>query len=136
MTKNRKTDIKTHVNYPVGDFLVRLKNAAIAGNKEIELSTSKLIKNVALALKKEGLLASVEEKSGNLTVILSYRKKEPVLMDVKLVSKPGLRIYIGVDELAKKRGPSVLILSTPIGVITGKDAIKKRVGGELIAEIL
>jgi len=124
-----------NLNYPVGDFLIRLKNAAMAERSVVSANKSKLNKAVAEALKKEGFLDEVKEEKDGLTVKLSFRKKEPVLLDVKLVSKPGLRIYMNVEELVAKKGPSVVILSTPLGVLSAKDAIKKKVGGEVIAEI-
>lgn len=123
------------VNYPVGDFLIRIKNIVIAGRREFEVDKTKLVKAVADALKKEGLLEEVKVKKGKLLVRISYYRKEPAIIDLKLVSKPGLRIYSGVDELAKRRRASILILSTPKGVMSSKEALKKGVGGEVIAEI-
>lgn len=125
-----------NTNFPVGDFLIRIKNAALARNHEVVVQNTKLIFAVANALKKEGFLHQVKLEKDNLIVRLSYKQKEPVLMDLKLVSKPGLRIYMGVDDLAKLKGPSTHLLSTPIGIVTTKEALKKRVGGEVIAEIL
>jgi len=90
---------------------------------------------LAKTLKKEGILEKVEVKKEILTVIIKYHKKEPILIDLKLVSKPGLRIYMGVPELLKKRGASTYIISTPQGILSTKDAIKKNLGGEVIAEI-
>ncbi len=134
--KKMKNKIKKGlINYPVGDFLIRLKNAGIAGHKEVPSIKSKLINAVALCLKKEGFLDSVTEKDGAIIVALAFRRKEPVLMDVKIVSKPGLRIYMGAEDIVKKKGPSVLILSTSKGILSAKDAIKQKVGGELIAEV-
>ena len=124
------------INYPIGDFLIRLKNAAIARHKKVAVNPSNFIRTTALVLKKEGYLDDVLDEGGKIVVSLSYRKKEPVLLDVKLVSKPGLRVYISVDELQKKRGPEVAILSTPLGVMSIREALKKRVGGEIIAEVL
>ena len=66
---------------------------------------------------------------------LEYRKKEPTLIDLRLVSKPGLRIYAGADELSARRKPSFLVLSTPKGIMTCREAIKQRIGGEVIVEI-
>ena len=123
------------INYPVGDFLLRIKNAALARRREVEVADIKLIAAVASVLKKEGFLEEVEKKDGKLIVKISYRKKEPVLLNLKLVSKPGLRIYMGVDELEAIRSPSFFVLSTPKGVLTSRDAIKKRVGGEAIVEV-
>jgi small subunit ribosomal protein S8 len=125
----------TNINYSIGDFLVRIKNAALAGKKEFEVDNTKLIESIAKVLKKEGILTEVKKKDGILMVKLAYRKKEPILMNLKLVSKPGLRIYMGADELSAIKGPSFFILSTPKGIMTSFEAIKKRIGGEVIVEI-
>lgn len=122
-------------NYPVGDFLIRIKNALLAKKREVEVPGTKLIKEVATVLEKEGVLDEVRKVKGKLSVRLVFRKKEPVILGLKLISKPGSRIYWGVDELAKKRGPSIFILSTPEGILSSKEAIKKRVGGEVICEV-
>jgi len=124
-------------NYPVGDFLVQIKNAALSEKREFNLVSTKFIKAVADVLKKEGILEEVtlDKEKRNVTVRLNYHKKRPVLIDLKLVSKPGLRRYMDVDDLKKKRGASFLLLSTPSGVMVSKDAIKKNIGGEVIAEI-
>ncbi len=119
----------------MGDFLIRIKNAVLARNREVEIDSTNLIKNVASILKKEGYLEEVKQVKGKLIVRLAYKRKEPVILDLKLVSRPGLRVYMGVDELEKKKGPSSYILSTPEGIITLQEAIKKRIGGEVIVEI-
>ena len=62
-------------------------------------------------------------------------KKMPVLVELKLVSKPGKRVYIGVEEIREHKGLSFFILSTPMGIMASKDALKKNIGGEVIAEI-
>lgn len=136
MSKNKnKENISRKINYPVGDFLIRMKNAVIAGNKEITVPATKLIKSVAHVLKNMGYITELNSQDGTLTVSLAIRRKEPVLMNVKLVSKPGLRVYMRVDELESIKGPFTIILSTPLGIMTAKDAIKKRTGGEVIAKI-
>ena len=122
-------------NYPVGDFLIRVKNAVLARNREVVVANTKLIKEVAKVLKREGFLESISEKGGELSVRLSFRRKEPVILGIKLVSKPGLRIYMGIDELEKKKGPSMFIISSPKGVMSSSEAKKKRLGGEVIAEV-
>jgi len=86
-------------------------------------------------LKKAHFLDDAKVEKGVLTVSLAFKDKKPVVMNVKLVSKPGLRIYLGVDEIEKKRSPSILLISTPKGVISSLQAVKERVGGEVIAEI-
>ncbi len=135
-TKKVKKVYKKMTNYPIGDFLIRIKNAGLARRREVVMQETKLVKSVAEALKKEGYLLEVTENDGELVAKLAYRRKEPVLLDLKLISKPGLRIYMGVDELEKIKKPSMLILSTPQGIMSSKDAIKKRVGGEVLVEIL
>jgi small subunit ribosomal protein S8 len=125
----------TMTNYPVGNFLITIKNAALAGKKEVTFPNIKLCRLVALALVKAGYLDEVKENKDMLEIKLTFRKKEPLMMGLKLISRPGLRIYENVSDTEKKKGPSIFILSTPKGVITSRQAIKDRVGGEVIAEI-
>jgi len=127
---------ETVTNYSVGDFLIRIKNVAMAGNKEVVVKSNKKLVSIAEALKKMGFLDSVEDKKEVLTVKLTFKNKKPRLMNIKLVTKPGLRVYAGVDELSKKKSPSVLLISTPKGVMSSLSAIKSGMGGEVIAEIL
>lgn len=122
-------------NYPVGDFLIQIKNAAMARNREVSVPETKLVKTVANVLKKQGLLDEIRKDKNNITVRLAYKKKEPVLLGLKLISKPGLRVYWDVDQLEKTKGPSMFLISTSVGILSSKDAIKKRVGGEVIVEI-
>ena len=130
------TKIKqTVTNYAVGDFLIRIKNVAMAKNKEVVVKSDKKLVAVSEALKKMGFIDSIKNEKGNLTVTLTFKNKKPRLMDLKLISKPGLRVYMGVDELEKKKSPSVLLVSTPKGMVSSLKAIKDRVGGEVIAEI-
>jgi len=136
MKKTTRSKMKGNkINYPIGDFLVRLKNAIISGNTEVSVPKTKLIKAVVDVMKKEGFFTDVKSDEKQLTVTLAIRRKEPVLMDVKLVSKPGLRVYMKVDELDSLRGPFMVILSTPMGIMSGREAIKKKMGGEVIAKL-
>ena len=132
-----------NTNYPVGEFLIALKNASMAKNKSVTIKANKEIVAIAEALKKLGYLDEVKKAEGPeqgrrnmLTVSLAFRFKKPVLMGLKLVSKPGLRIYMGVDEIEKRKGPATYLISSPKGIISTKDAVKNRMGGEVIAEIL
>src|SRR4030043_1173805 len=122
-------------NYPVGDFLIRIKNAAIAKNHDLVVTKTSLVKEVAKILEKSGYITNIREEGNNLSMNLTYIKKEPVIMDIKLISKPGLRVYKNVKELKEYRGPSILIVSTPRGLMTGSQALKSNVGGEIIAEV-
>ena len=130
------------VNYSIGDFLIKIKNAAMARNKELTAPSNKQIEAIAQALKKLGYLEEVlpagrqgKKDKNFLNISLTYKNKRPLLTDLKLVSKPGLRIYMGVTEIEKKKGPSTYLISTPIGIISSRQAVKERVGGEVIAEI-
>ena len=139
--KSKKTNLKSsynsgNINYPVGDFLIRLKNACLAQRKTVSVKQSNLINEVANTLQKEGYLDEVKKKDNYLEVRLRYAKKEPVLTNVILVSKPGLRIYKTREDIENLRGPQILIISSSHGVMSSRDALKKGVGGEVIAEIL
>jgi small subunit ribosomal protein S8 len=125
----------TFSNYSVGDFLIRIKNASMAGNKNVEYQAEKQVVAVAEALKKLGFLDTVKKEKEALSVTLAFKNKKPVIMNIKLVSKPGLRIYMGADEIDKKKGPSTYLLTSPKGIISSKEAVKSRIGGEVIAEI-
>ena len=133
MSKTRK---QSATNYPVGDFLIKIKNASMAGNKEVKVAASNKVMAIAEALKKCKFLDSVKREKDVITVTLAFKSKKPLIMDIKLVSKPGLRIYLGVDEIEKKKGPSIFLISSPNGVISSLQAVKMRCGGEVIAEIL
>ena len=115
----------------VTDFLIRIKNAALARKKEVGLTPGKKVRAVAQAMKRLGFLDEVEKEK----VLITYKNKKPRLMNLKLITKPGLRIYMGVSELEKKKGPSVYLVSTPKGILSDREAIKQRVGGEVIVEI-
>ncbi|MFH1971392.1 MAG: 30S ribosomal protein S8 [Patescibacteria group bacterium] len=127
---------KNMQTYPVGDFLIRIKNASLANKKEVEVFSSKFVKEVAKTLKEEGFLDTVEEKKGKIKVTLAFSHKKPVVMDIKLISRPGLRIYKSVDDLEKIKRPTIFLISTPKGILSSKKAIKQRMGGEVLAEIL
>lgn len=122
-------------NYTVGDFIIRLKNISLAGKRDFSLPKTKLIKEVAQALKRERYLEKVEEDGGEIKISLARKNKTSLISDLEIISRPGRRVYMGVDELESNKGPFIFILSTPQGVISSKEAIKKRVGGEVIAKI-
>jgi small subunit ribosomal protein S8 len=122
-------------NYPVGDFLIRVKNAALARQKQVVVAKTNIIAAVAKLLKEEGYLSEVVEEGGKLNIKLAYRKKEPVLLDIVLMSKPGLRVYMGADEMEERKGPAQIVVSTSKGLMTEGQAVKKRLGGEVIAKI-
>lgn len=123
------------ITYIPADFLIRIKNAAMAGKKTIEVDKTNLIEAIASTLKREGFLHSVEVKDNKLIVELSYHQKKPAIIDIKIVSKPGLRVYMQAKEIRNKKSPSILIISSSKGIISSSEAIKSNSGGEVLAEI-
>jgi small subunit ribosomal protein S8 len=129
------------VNDPIGDFIIRIKNASMVGKPAVVAPHSKLRLAVAEVLAQEGYLASVNKKGKKvgktLEVSLSYNKdKSPRISGVERVSKPGRRIYKSASEIRPvKYGHGRLILSTPKGILTGESAQKENVGGEVLFKI-
>ncbi len=128
------------MNYTIGDFIIQLKNAALARKKEVYIPFSKLKKAVGKVLIKEGFLEEVKEEEIEgkkiLYIKLRYQRRKPALTNVRIVSKPSLRVYIGSDKINKNQGRSMTaILSTNNGILTGKQARKKKIGGELLFKI-
>mgnify|MGYP000858214170 CR=1 FL=1 len=126
------------ITYSIGDSVIRIKNAALARHKSVVVVNSKFVAAVVDAMKRAGLVREFEVKPEDRTIVvqLAYRKKEPVLMDLKLVSTPGLHLYMSVPELVARKKSSLLILTTSKGVLTSKEALKEGVGGEILVEIL
>lgn len=123
-------------NYHIADFLIRLKNASMANIKELTMPTTNLINAVAKTLKDEKFLNEVDIKDGKITVQLAVYMKKPVLSNVTIISRPGLRIYMNADEIEAIKTPEVYIINTNKGVMSSKQAIKKRIGGEVIAKVI
>jgi small subunit ribosomal protein S8 len=136
--RNKKANIENmnKTNYPTGDFLIRIKNAGMAGRKTVECASSGLIAATAKVLQEAGFLEEVNVKDGQIAVKLRYHKKAPLLTNITLVSKPGLRVYKRYEDLEKIKGPSIFIVSTPKGVMSSIEAIKNKLGGEVIAKVL
>jgi small subunit ribosomal protein S8 len=122
---------------PVADMLTRLRNANSALLTDVEVNHSKLKESIAGLLKREGYLAdySVEGKTAKkLKMKLKFHGRKGVIAGLKRVSKPGLRRYVGATEIPRVlNGMGISIVSTPRGVMTGTDARKQNVGGELVA---
>lgn len=128
------------VNDPIGDLLIQIKNASMAGKSRIELPYSGMKMEVAKILSQTGYVGSVG-KTGQapkfmLTVEIKYDGKDPVITDVKRVSKPGLRLYVNKRTIPTVvGGMGIAILSTPQGVMSGAEAKKRGIGGELLCTI-
>jgi small subunit ribosomal protein S8 len=128
------------ISDPIGDMLTRIRNAALAHSHTVELPTSTVKVAVAKLLAKEGFLTSAEEVKANDTTVLrlelAYDGPEPVLTGVRRKSKPGLRWYVGKKKIpVVMGGMGIAIVSTPQGVMSGKDAKTKGIGGELLCEV-
>ena len=115
--------------------MIRFKNAAFAGKGEFEYDSSRFVKAAAKVLKKMGYLESVAEKGGALEMKIARHKKASVLKELKIMSRPGLRVYMSTTDLTKHKGISRYILTTPKGVMSSGEAVKKNLGGEVIVEI-
>ena len=125
---------------PVADMLTRLRNANQALLTDVEVSHSKMKESIAHILKREGYLAEVsvegQTASKKLKLKLKYNGRKGVIAGLRRVSKPGLRRYVGATEIPRVlNGMGISIMSTPRGVMTGNDAKKQNVGGELVAFI-
>ena len=128
-----------HITDPVADMLTRIRNANSAKHETVDVPASNLKKAIAQILLDEGYIKafSVEENGnqGIIHITLKYlAKKEQVITGLKRVSKPGLRIYAGADELPKVlKGLGIAIVSTSKGVMTDKKARELHIGGEVLA---
>ncbi len=123
---------------PISDFIIRLQNASMARKSGVSLASSQMKLAIAEILAREGYLTEVEKpkKTEPLRVVLAYKNGKPTISGVKRISKPSRRMYASVRDIhTVKRGRGLLILSTPKGILTGKDAQAQRVGGEMLFEI-
>ncbi len=124
------------VTDPIADSLIRIKNGYLSRKKTVELPRSKMVAALSGILTKEGYVENVKEEGFKLIVTLKYDKNTPVLSDVAKISKPGLRVYIGHDKIPTVlSGRGISIVSTPQGLMTGKEAKNKGIGGELICKV-
>jgi small subunit ribosomal protein S8 len=124
------------INDPIGDLFARIRNIVMGGKTEVIVPHSRLKEDVCLVMQKEGYISEVKRVKNDLVLTLATSHRKPVLTGIKNVSKPGLRIYRKSQELpAPLRGAGVSIISTPEGVMSNKEARKKRLGGEVLGEI-
>ena len=129
------------MNDPIADMLTRVRNANSAGKATVSMPSSKKLTEIARVMTEEGYVQGFEviegEPRATLEITLKYgAKKEKVIRGLKRISKPGLRIYAGKDELPRVLGGlGTAVVSTSTGVMTDRDARKAGVGGEVIAYI-
>ena len=126
---------------PIADYLTRLRNGIQAGHDAVVVPASRMKAQLSGILKQEGYIHSFKqvEHEGRAYLILNLKyvkDKENVIHGLRRVSRPGLRIYAGVKEIPEVHGGlGIAILSTPRGLLTGKDAKKQNVGGEILAQV-
>lgn len=126
---------------PIADMLTRVRNASRAGLPAVEMSHSRLKAEIARILKKEGYITDVSEGETDgkktLKVTLKYDYDEnPVIQQIRRVSKPGLRRYVGAAEVPRVRGGlGTAVLSTSRGVMSDRDARAAHVGGEVLCQV-
>lgn len=125
---------------PIADMLTRIRNAGMARQRRVDMPVSKLKIEIARLLKENHYIHDYklldDGKHGVLRLYLKYYEEKPVIRELKRVSKPGLRRYVGVDDIPRVRnGLGMAILSTPRGVMNDRAARQNRVGGELLALI-
>lgn len=125
---------------PITDILNRIKNAQAVKRPYLDVPYSNLKNRVAEVLSDHGFIGTVEKKYSKtrkvIRIELKYKDGQGMITDIKRISKPGKRVYVPVKEIKlSSKGGGMIVISTPKGVMRARDARKKRVGGELIAEI-
>ena len=126
---------------PVADFLARIRNAHKARHQKLDIPASKLKLEIARILKEEGYItnfkATEEDGKKVLRVYLKYgSNSEAAISEINRISRPGCRVYVGRNEINRVLGGlGINILTTPKGVMTGRQARKEGVGGEILCEV-
>jgi small subunit ribosomal protein S8 len=129
------------VNDPISDMLTRVRNAGMAQKTETTMPATKILVAIANILKSEGYIVDfrvIEKRPQDQLVIqLSYGPdKRHTIREIKRVSKPGLRVYAGKDQLPRVRsGLGIAVVSTPQGVMTGYEARRRGIGGEVLCTV-
>ena len=128
------------VTDPIADLLTRVRNAGMAHHASVNVPASKMKISVARILKDEGFIADYSlvksEPQNVIKITMKYIDKQPAFVGLERVSKPGLRVYAGKGEIPRVFGGlGIAILSTSQGLMTGQDAWKKNLGGEVLCYV-
>jgi len=128
------------VTDPIADLLSRVRNAAAAQKHEVFVPYSKMKAEIARILKEEGYITDYElDREGahpRIKITNKIANRASAITGLKRVSRPGLRCYVGAQEIPRVLGGmGISILSTPKGVLSGREAKKQNVGGELLAQV-
>ncbi len=130
-----------NISDPISDMLVQIKNAGRVFHPAVKLQSSKIKVAIAKILKQEGFILDykiVDELNNkhSLIIELKYHEKKHVIDNFKRVSKPSCRVYSNASNIPIVRsGFGIVIMSTPAGVVTGKDAVRQNVGGEVLCYV-
>lgn len=125
---------------PIADLLTRIRNAKMVGKTEIRVPSSKMKKVVAEQLVKNGYLVDAKIEAAKprdiLVVTINRAGENSTINEITRVSKPGRRVYVGSSEIPKvKSGRGLVLISTSKGVMTGAEAVKAKLGGELLLKV-
>jgi len=128
------------VNDPISDMLTRIRNASAAGHAEVVLPFSNMKFAVAKVISGEGFVGEVKKVEdgvfSKLSIGIKYEADGPRIRNIKRISKPGHRVYAKADSLPRVLSDfGIAVMSTPNGIMTNKEARKRRLGGEVICEI-
>lgn len=128
------------VSDPIADMLTRIRNANKVRHNSLTIPASKLKLEITRILKDEGFIRNYkykeDNKQGQLIIYLKYINKEKTINNLKRISKPGLKVYAKKDEIPGVLGGlGIVILSTSKGIMTGKEALQRHLGGEVICYI-
>jgi len=128
------------MNYSVADFIIQIKNAYMANRKTVTAPYANINKAIGLLLVKKQLLAEVKEEEIDgkriLVASLRYVRRKPAFRVVEIISKPSLRVHVDASSLRTiLRDDSLSVISTSQGIMSGRDALKKHIGGELLFKV-
>ena len=129
------------MNYNIADFVIRIKNASMARRRKVTMPYQKALKEIGVCLVNAGFLESIKEEKVDdkrvLEVSVKYDKRIPVISDVGIISKPSLRVYANAKDIPgiQKKGMTAIVISTSKGIMLGRDAYKKGIGGEVLFKI-
>lgn len=126
---------------PIADLIVKIKNAQKVGHETVETPYSNVKFELLKILAKENFVGKIEKKGSKpkekIVINLKYEQGVPAIQDLKRISKPGQRVYVGAQKIRPVRqGYGIAVISTSKGLMTNKEAIKEKLGGEILFEVI
>jgi len=125
---------------PIADLLTRIRNASKAGHKIVDVPASKQKASITRVLYNRGFIRGFrmieDDRQGSIRIYLAYQNGKPLIIGIKRISKPGCRVYAGVNEIPRVMGGrGMAVLTTPRGIVTDTEARRENVGGEVLLHI-